>query len=102
MSGALFSTAKLGLIKTSVVTNFLFAHRTNNLADEKQAGISRNNSRQLLLGIHVNKHLPWIPDFLELLPTSISRPLMPAGLIDMFNLFDVSVHTSNHKLHVIF
>ncbi|KAJ5226249.1 Cytochrome P450 [Penicillium chermesinum] len=71
-----------------VVNNFLFAHKTNGLADEKQAGISRNNSKQLLLGIHVNKHLPWIPDLLEALPTSISRPLMPPGLIDMFNLFD--------------
>ncbi|KAJ5193142.1 Cytochrome P450 [Penicillium cf. viridicatum] len=71
-----------------VVTNFLFAHKTNSLADEEQAGISRNNSRQLLLGVHINKHFPWIPDFLEALPTSISRPLMPPGLNDMFNLFD--------------
>ncbi|KAJ5113433.1 cytochrome P450 [Penicillium angulare] len=71
-----------------VVTNFLFAHKTNGLEDEKQAGISRNNSKQLLLGVHINKHFPWIPDFLEALPTSISRPLMPPGLIDMFNLFD--------------
>ncbi|KAJ6006232.1 Cytochrome P450 [Penicillium sp. IBT 35674x] len=63
----------------------LFLHSPMN---EKQAGISRNNSRQLLLGVHVNKHFPWIPDFLEALPTSISRPLMPPGLIDMFNLFD--------------
>lgn len=83
---------KVGLIGTSVVTNFLFAHKTNVLADEEQAGISRNNSRQLLLGVHVNKHFPWIPDFLEALPTSISRPLMPPGLIDMFDLFDVSLH----------
>ncbi|GAE00276.1 cytochrome P450 [Paecilomyces variotii No. 5] len=72
---------------SDVVNNFLFAHKTNGLADEKQAGISRNNSKQLLLGVHVNKHLPWIPDFLEALPTCISRPLMPPGLIDMFNLF---------------
>ncbi|KAJ9363700.1 hypothetical protein DTO280E4_2290 [Paecilomyces variotii] len=71
-----------------VVTNFLFAHKTNGLADEKQAGISRNNSRQLLQGVHVNKHFPWIADFLEALPTSISRPLMPPGRVDMFNLFD--------------
>ncbi|KAJ5671894.1 Cytochrome P450 [Penicillium longicatenatum] len=71
-----------------VVTNFLFTHKMNALADEKQAGISRNNSRQPLLGVHVNKHFPWIPDFLEALPTSISRPLMPLGLINMFNLFD--------------
>lgn len=94
MSGALCSITKAGLIETSVVTNFLFAHKMNSLADEEQAGISRNNSRQLLLGVHINKHFPWIPDFLEALPTSISRPLMPPGLIDMFNLFDVSVHTS--------
>lgn len=96
MSGALCSISKARLIGTSVVTNFLFAHKTNGLADERQPGISRNNSRQLLLGVHVNKHFPWIPDFLEALPTSISRPLMPPGLIDMFNLFDVSVHVPIH------
>ena len=44
------------------------------------------------MGIHVNKHLPWIPEILESLPTSISRPLMPPGLIDMFALFDVSAN----------
>lgn len=94
MSGALCSISKAKLIETSVVNNFLFAHKTNGLANEKQAGISRNNSRQLLLGVHVNKHFPWIPDFLEALPTSISRPLMPPGLIDMFKLFDVNSHVS--------
>jgi len=83
-------TSGLALIKSSVVTNFLFAHKTNLLADEKLAGVSRNNSRELLLGIHINKHLPWIPDILESIPKSISRPLMLPGLVDMFALFDVS------------
>lgn len=92
MSGGPCYVTKVELIETSVVTNFLFAQNTNGLADERQAGISRNNSRQLLLGVHVNKHFPWIPDFLEALPTSISRPLMPPGLIDMFNLFSVSFY----------
>ncbi|KAH8653079.1 cytochrome P450 [Tricladium varicosporioides] len=71
-----------------VVTNFLFAHQTNVLANEKQAAALRKNSNELLLGINVNKHFPWLPDFLESLPLSISKPLMPPGLIDLLNLFD--------------
>lgn len=51
----------------------------------------RNNSYQLLQGIHINKHFPWIPDFLESLPMSISKPAMPPGLLDMLALFDVSI-----------
>lgn len=80
------------LIANSVVTNFLFAHQTDMLADEKMASGARNNSKALLMGVHVNKHLPWIPDFLESLPLMISKPMMPPGLIDMLELFDVSIH----------
>ncbi|KAJ6136314.1 Cytochrome P450 [Penicillium capsulatum] len=72
-----------------VVTNFLFAHRVDMLADQQKAATSRQNSKQLLLGIHLNKHFPWIPSFLEALPLAISKPLMPPGLIDMLALFEV-------------
>ncbi|KAF5012879.1 hypothetical protein F66182_15230, partial [Fusarium sp. NRRL 66182] len=48
----------------------------------------RQNSNQLLQGIHINKHFPWLPDFLESLPLAISKPLMPPGLIDMLDLFE--------------
>ncbi|OJJ95900.1 hypothetical protein ASPACDRAFT_47252 [Aspergillus aculeatus ATCC 16872] len=71
-----------------VVTNFLFAHQTDILSNEPKAAILRQNSRELLMGINLNKHFPWIPDFLELLPLSISRPMMPPGLVDMLALFD--------------
>ncbi|KAL4941900.1 hypothetical protein BDV06DRAFT_222655 [Aspergillus oleicola] len=71
-----------------VVTNFLFAHRANVLADEKKAATLRQNSKELMLGIHLNKHFPQILDFLEMLPEWISRPIMPAGLSDMLALFD--------------
>lgn len=77
-------------MKISVVTNFLFAHQTDILEDETKAAELRRNSKSLLRGIHLNKHLPWIPDFLESLPHSISRPMMPPGLIDLLHLFDVS------------
>ena len=78
------------LMRTSVVNNFLFAHQTDILEDETKAAELRRNSKSLLQGIHLNKHLPWIPDFLESLPHSISRPMMPPGLIDLLHLFDVS------------
>ncbi|KAE9376444.1 cytochrome P450 [Stipitochalara longipes BDJ] len=71
-----------------VVNNFLFAHQTDILSDEENASTLRHNTYELLMGINVNKHFPWIPDFLESLPMSISRPLMPPGLIDMLALFD--------------
>lgn len=60
------------------------------LADETKAKAMQHNSNELLRGINMNKHFPWIPDFFEFLPLSISKPMMPPGLIDMLGLFDVS------------
>jgi hypothetical protein len=74
----------------SVTTNFLFAHQVDLLADERKCAEARHNTYELLKGVHANKHFPWIPDFLESLPMSISRPIMPPGLIDMLDLRDVS------------
>ncbi|KAL3481678.1 cytochrome P450 [Aspergillus californicus] len=71
-----------------VVTNFLFAHQANILADEDTAATLRKNSKELMMGINLNKHFPQVPDFLESLPQSISRGIMPPGLIDMLALFD--------------
>ncbi|KAL2843905.1 cytochrome P450 [Aspergillus pseudoustus] len=71
-----------------VVTNFLFAHQTDLLSDEQKAATLRHNSKELMMGINLNKHFPQVPDFLEALPMSISRPIMPPGLVDMLSLFD--------------
>ncbi|KAE8360994.1 cytochrome P450 [Aspergillus caelatus] len=71
-----------------VVNNFLFAHETDVLADEQEAARLRHNSHELLKGINMNKHFPWIHDILEALPQSLTRPVMPPGLIDMLELFD--------------
>ncbi|KAG8160990.1 hypothetical protein KVR01_009254 [Diaporthe batatas] len=71
-----------------VVNNFLFSQRTDVLADEQKAATLRRNSYELMVGVHLNKHFPFIPDFLESLPESISRPIMPPGLLDMLELFD--------------
>ncbi|BAE64645.1 unnamed protein product [Aspergillus oryzae RIB40] len=71
-----------------VVNNFLFAHQTDVLADEQEAARLRHNSHELLKGINMNKHFPWIPDILEALPQLLTRPTMPPGLIDMLELFD--------------
>lgn len=59
------------------------------LGDEARAATVRRNSMELLKGIYINKHLPWIPAFLESLPLWISRPLMPPGLLDMLELVEV-------------
>jgi hypothetical protein len=79
------------LTEASVTNNFLFSQREDILSDEKKAATLRHNSYELIMGVHLNKHLPFIPDFLESLPKSISRPMMPPGLIDMLDLFDVCV-----------
>lgn len=77
------------LTEPSVVNNFLFSQTTDILSDEQKAATLRRNSYELLMGINLNKHFPFIPDFLESLPRSISRPIMPPGLLDMLDLFDV-------------
>lgn len=74
------------------MNNFLFAHQTDILADEEKAARLRQNTYELLQGININKHFPLIPDFLESLPMSISKPMMPPGLLDMLALFDVSIN----------
>ncbi|EIT74394.1 hypothetical protein AO1008_03986 [Aspergillus oryzae 100-8] len=83
-------TAKHAATKTpcSVVNNFLFAHQTDVLADEQEAARLRHNSHELLKGINMNKHFPWIPDTLEALPQLLTSPTMLPGLIDMLELFD--------------
>lgn len=80
------------LIRASIANNFLFAHQTNVLADEEKAATLRKNSYSLIMGINLNKHFPFIPDFLESLPLSISKPIMPPGLIDLLDLFEVSLY----------
>ena len=70
----------------SVAVNFCFAHQTDLLSDEQRAAVMRNNSTQLLLGIKVNQHFQLLIDLLESLPLSISRIMMPPGLIDMMEL----------------
>lgn len=79
------------LTEASVVNNFLFSQRTDILSDEQNAATLRRNSYELMMGIHLNKHFPFIPDFLESLPKSVSRPIMPPGLLDMLDLFDVCI-----------
>ncbi|KAL3496830.1 cytochrome P450 [Aspergillus germanicus] len=71
-----------------VVTHFLFAHQTDILSDEQKAATIRHYSKELMMGIKHNKHFPQVPDFLESLPMSISRPIMPPGHIDMLSLFE--------------
>ncbi|TVY45338.1 Cytochrome P450 monooxygenase [Lachnellula occidentalis] len=82
LSDALFA------FSNDVTNNFLFAHQTDVLADETLAATLRRNGNDLLQGININKHFPWIPDFLESLPSFIGKPMMPPGLIDMLALFD--------------
>ncbi|PYH91502.1 cytochrome P450 [Aspergillus ellipticus CBS 707.79] len=71
-----------------VAANFLFAHQTDVLADEQKAATLCRNGKELMMGINLNKHFPQIPDFLESPPMSISRSMMPPGLLDLLTLFD--------------
>ncbi|TGO21288.1 hypothetical protein BPAE_0228g00020 [Botrytis paeoniae] len=82
LSGVLFAFSN----ERGIAENFLFAHEINNLADEKKAASLRRNTYQLLRGVHRNKHMSWIPDLLEKLPKSMTKPIMPPGLADIFAL----------------
>jgi hypothetical protein len=42
----------------SIVTNFLFAHQADILADETKAATLHHNIYELLMGINVNKYFP--------------------------------------------
>jgi hypothetical protein len=83
---------RANMANCSVTTNFLFAEQGDVLADEAKAATLRHNSNELLLGIHINRMLPWVIDFLDALPLSISKPMMPPGLLDLQDLFAVSLY----------
>lgn len=85
----IYGSSGMMLTEFSIANNFLFAHKTNVLADEEKAATLRNNSYSLIMGINLNKHFPFVPDFLESLPHFLSKPIMPPGLIDLLDLFDV-------------
>ena len=76
--------------KHSIVNNFLFAHEVNVLADENNGTLPRKNSTQLLLGVHVRRHFPWLQKLLQRLPRSIGKYFMPAAVKDAMALRKVS------------
>ncbi|KAH8590152.1 cytochrome P450 [Bisporella sp. PMI_857] len=65
-----------------VVSNYCFGHDENLLANERKASIYRNNMLEIFLGIKLSQHLPWISNFLGLLPFSMAKHIMPAGMMN--------------------
>jgi len=74
------------------VSNFCFGHDSNLLENENQAAIQRSNVMELLLGIKLNQNLPWIFDLLDSIPFPVAKHIMPAGLLDMAALIQVTFH----------
>lgn len=74
---------------SSVVSNYCFGEDDNLLGDEKRAAVQRKNMVELLLGIKINLHFPWIFDLLDLIPFYLAKNIMPPGVHDMVALSQV-------------
>ncbi|KAH6681450.1 cytochrome P450 [Halenospora varia] len=65
-----------------VVSHYCFGHDKNLLEIESKASIRQNNMLELLSRIKLSQHLPWISNFLGLIPFSIAKHMMPAGVLN--------------------
>ena len=61
------------------------------MADEARAHTLRQNLTGLLLGVKFNLHFPWFVDIIDKLPLSLSKNLVPPGVIDMMGFSEVEV-----------
>jgi len=52
------------------------------LRDPARASVLRRNLSELLLGVKINQHFPWIVDGLEKLPMTLTKNIMPPGVLD--------------------
>lgn len=60
----------------------------DNLFDDKiKAATLRRNISDLLLGVKVSQHFPWIFDLLNALPFFLAKNIMPPGALDMLAFF---------------
>lgn len=72
-----------------MVSHFCFGEDDNLLGDEEKVAVQRKNMVELLLGIKINLHFPWIFDFLDLIPFYLAKNIMPPGVLDMIALSQV-------------
>jgi hypothetical protein len=74
----------------SIVMQYSFGQDDDLLEDEENAGKLRKNISDLLLGVKVNMHFPWIISALNSIPFFIAKHIMPPGALDMKTFSDVS------------
>lgn len=79
------------LIGVSVVSHYNFGHDNKLLGDAVRSATLRDNLSKLLLGVKFNQHFPWIVDALEMLPVTVSKFLMPPGVLDMMEFSAVKL-----------
>ena len=77
------------LTSFSIVVQYSFGQGDNLLGDESKASILRKNISELLLGVKISQHFPWILDALNTLPFFIARHFMPPGALDMRSFSEV-------------
>ena len=75
----------------SIVMQYSFGQDDNLLGDESKAATLRKNITDLLLGVKVSQHFPWIFAFLNQLPFFIAKHIMPPGALDMLAFSKVSI-----------
>ncbi|MCJ1386979.1 hypothetical protein MMC17_010108 [Xylographa soralifera] len=75
-------------LAADIVMRYCFKRDDDILASEKRAAELRFNAIQMLTGVKVNAHFPWLIDFMEALPSFIGRKMMPAGVKDLMEHTD--------------
>ena len=78
------------LMQHSIVVQYSFGRDDNLLSDEMRAEKLRANISDLLKGVKVSQHFPWIFAALDALPFSIAKHIMPPGALDMVEFSRVS------------
>lgn len=74
----------------SIVVRYCFGRDDNLLDNESKAATLRKNISDLLGGVKINQHFPWIFAILDALPFFIAKNIMPPGALDMLAFAEVS------------
>lgn len=74
------------------MSQYSFNHDNDLLRDPIRAASLRANLSELLLGVKINQHFPWMVETLDLLPISLAKNIMPPGVLDMKAFSAVSPH----------
>ncbi|KAL9620731.1 MAG: hypothetical protein Q9160_004744 [Pyrenula sp. 1 TL-2023] len=70
-------------LANDIVVRYSFSRDDDLLDNESKAATLRKNISDLLLGVKISQHFPWIFSMLNALPLFIAKNIMPPGALDM-------------------